>query len=88
MKPMIARSTMYPITPLSVKTLTMVLIIENATFTRAPRVLSRRPDTADTSAELTTLPVRTADIAERDRSKRREDRRASTSPLPLVGGSS
>lgn len=65
MKPMIARRTTYPITPLSVKTLTMVLIIEKATFTRAPRVLSRRPDTAVTSAESTTLPVRIADIAEK-----------------------
>lgn len=70
MKPMIARRTTYPITPLSVKTLTIVLIIEKATLTSAPRVLSRRPDTAVTSAESTTLPVRMADIAEKDRSKR------------------
>lgn len=64
---MIARRTTYPITPLSVKTLTIVLIIENATLTRAPSVLSRRPDTADTSAESTTLPVRIADIAEKSK---------------------
>jgi len=44
--------------------------MEKATFTKAPRVLSRRPDTAVTSAESTTLPVRIADIAEKDRSKK------------------
>ncbi len=70
MKPMIARRTTYPITPLSVKRLTIVLIIEKATLTRAERTLSRRPDTAVISAESTTLPVRDADIAEKDRSKK------------------
>ena len=73
MKPTIARSTMYPITPLSVKTLTMVLIMEKATFTKAPRVLSRSPDTAVTSPESTTLPVRIADIGRNAGNKRGGD---------------